>query len=41
MTLMENQEGMPILMLQRTGLGKSLLIAAGGSLELGFWCQNL
>ena len=30
MTLMENQEGMPILMLQRTGLGKSLLIAAEG-----------
>ena len=28
--LMENREGMPILILQRTGLGKSLLIAAEG-----------
>ena len=29
-TLMENGEGVPILILQRTGLGKSLLIAAEG-----------
>ena len=35
-TLMDNGKGMPILILQRAGLGKSLLIARGGLLELGF-----
>ena len=35
-TLMESGKGTPILMLQRTGLGKSLLIAAEGLWNWGF-----
>ena len=34
--LIETGNGDPILILQRAGLGKSLLIAAEGTLELGF-----
>ena len=35
-TLMEDAEGMPILILQRVGLGKSLIIAAEGFYNWGF-----